>query len=213
MQRGNCAYYDLFEKPKIVFPNLQNSNKFCFDSKNIYINAPAVFLSTDDKSLLAILNSKIIWFFLSSICVVRSGGYIEVKPQYFEQIPIAFPSDIVKKKLEGLSEHQIIKLDRFHTLSNKFLNRITDNLSLDKLNKKLEAFYESDFKTFLKELKKKKVTLTLKEQDEWEEYFESYQKELLEIKVQIDTTDKQIDEMVYYLYGLNEDEVAVVEGR
>ena len=24
----NCAYYDLFLKPKIIFPNLQNANKF-----------------------------------------------------------------------------------------------------------------------------------------------------------------------------------------
>ncbi len=51
------------------------------------------------------------------------------------------------------------------------------------------------------------------EQDEWEEYFETYQKELLEIKANIDATDKQIDEMVYELYGLSEDEVAVVEGK
>ena len=58
-----------------------------------------------------------------------------------------------------------------------------------------------------------KVTLTLKEQDEGEEYFESYQKELLELQSQIDATDKQIDEMVYELYGLSEDEVAVVEGN
>lgn len=47
----------------------------------------------------------------------------------------------------------------------KFLNRITDNFTLDKLSKKLEAFYETDFKSFLVELKKKKVTLALKEQD------------------------------------------------
>jgi hypothetical protein len=88
-----------------------------------------------------------------------------------------------------------------------------DNFDLDKLSKKLEAFYELDFKTFLKELKKKKVILSLKDQDEWEEYFETYQKELLEIKAQIDRTDRQIDEMVYELYGLSEKEIIVVEGR
>lgn len=43
--------------------------------------------------------------------------------------------------------------------------------------------------------------------------FEVYQKELLEIKTQIDTTDKQIDEMVYKLYGLNDEEIKVVEGK
>jgi type I restriction-modification system DNA methylase subunit len=209
----NCAYYDLFEKPKIVFPNLQNSNKFCFDSENIYVLAPAVFLPTDDRALLAILNSKLIWFFLTSICVVRSGGYIEVKPQYFEQIPIALPTEINKKRLEELSEHQIIKFDRFHMQSNKFLKRVKDNFNLDKLSKKLEAFYKHDFKTFLAELKKKKVILSLVQQDEWEEYFESYQEELTTLQTQIDNTDKQIDKMVYELYGLSEDEVCVVEGR
>ena len=67
------------------------------------------------------------------------------------------------------------------------------------LRNDLKNIDKTDFKTFLKE------------QDEWEEYFETYQKELLEIKAQIDTTDKQIDEMVYEFYGLSEDDVAVVE--
>ncbi|MBE9235224.1 class I SAM-dependent DNA methyltransferase [Anabaena aphanizomenioides LEGE 00250] len=86
----NCAYYDLFTQPKIIFPNLQNSNKFCFDKSGTYLNAPAVFLpiSVKEKYLLGILNSRLIWYFLRNICVVRSGGYLEVKPQYFEQIPI-----------------------------------------------------------------------------------------------------------------------------
>lgn len=95
----NCAYYDLFEKPKIIFPNLQNSNKFSFDDSGAYINAPAVFLPTDDIYLLAILNSNLIWHFLTSICVVRRGGYIEVKPQYFEQIPLPDISNEIKQLL------------------------------------------------------------------------------------------------------------------
>ena len=92
----NCAYYDLFEQSKIIFPNLQNSNKFAFDDTGVYLNAPAVFLPTNDKSLLAILNSKVVWHFLKSICVIRSGGYIEVKPQYFEQIPVPHIDDNTK---------------------------------------------------------------------------------------------------------------------
>ena len=98
------------------------------------------------------------------------------------------------------------------TKADKFLKRVTDNFELEKLSKKLETFYKSDFKTFLKELKKKKVTLSLTQQDEWEAYFEGYQKELLELQAQIDKTDKEIDAMVYELYGLTEEEIAVVEG-
>jgi hypothetical protein len=35
----------------------------------------------------------------------------------------------------------------------------------------------------------------------------------LALQTQIDRTDKEIDRMVYALYGLSEEEVAVVEGR
>ncbi|HLP33878.1 MAG TPA: TaqI-like C-terminal specificity domain-containing protein [Bacteroidia bacterium] len=103
----NCAYYDLFEKPKIIFPNLQNNNKFAFDDTGVYLNAPAVFLPSNDKALLAILNSKVVWHFLKSVCVIRSGGYIEVKPQYFEQIPIPNIDATNQSKLTVLSDKAI----------------------------------------------------------------------------------------------------------
>ena len=57
-----------------------------------------VFLPTDDKYLFAVLNSKVVWHFLKSVCVIRSGGFIEVKPQYFEQIPIPELTDKKSKK-------------------------------------------------------------------------------------------------------------------
>lgn len=107
----NCAYYELFGQPKIIFPNLQNSNKFAFDDIGVYLNAPSVFLPTNDKALLAILNSKAVWYFLKSICVVRSGGYIEVKPQYFEQIPVPEIDEKSKTALSLLVE-RIIELKR-----------------------------------------------------------------------------------------------------
>jgi len=103
----NCAYYDLFDKPKIIFPNLQNTNKFAFDNTGVYLNAPAVFLPSNDKALLAALNSKVVWHFLKSVCVIRSGGYIEVKPQYFEQIPIPNIDAQTQTKLTELAEKAI----------------------------------------------------------------------------------------------------------
>ena len=56
-----------------------------------------------------------------------------------------------------------------------------------------------------------KITLSLKEQDEWEDYFSGYKKELLEIKERIDKTDRKIDGVVYGLYGLTDEEIKVVE--
>ena len=64
-------------------------------------------LPTNDKSLLCILNSKIVWLFLTSICVVRNGGYIEVKPQYFEQIPIPTATPEQQQTLAALADQML----------------------------------------------------------------------------------------------------------
>lgn len=86
--QDSIDYFKVFESKKITWPNLQSKNKFCLENDKYYINAPSVVFPSNNKILLCILNSRLIWFFLKSICVIRSGGYIEVKPQYFEQIPI-----------------------------------------------------------------------------------------------------------------------------
>jgi hypothetical protein len=43
------------------------------------------------------------------------------------------------------------------------------------------------------------------------ELFEENKKKAHDLKIQIDTTDKEIDQMVYELYGLTEDEIEIVE--
>ena len=64
---------------------------------------------------------------------------------------------------------------------------------------------------FIKELAKKKVKLSLSQEAEWEDHFMEKSKKALDIKAAIDDTDKAIDTMVYELYGLNEEEIAIVE--
>jgi hypothetical protein len=43
-------------------------------------------------------------------------------------------------------------------------------------------------------------------------YFLQEAGKVLSIKNQIDATDRAIDQMVYQLYGLTEEEIAIVEG-
>ena len=64
---------------------------------------------------------------------------------------------------------------------------------------------------FIKELGKKKIKLSLSQEAEWEDYFSQEQQKAVVLKQQIDTTDKEIDQMVYALYGLTEEEIAIVE--
>ncbi|MCD4746875.1 MAG: hypothetical protein K8R58_11310, partial [Bacteroidales bacterium] len=105
---------------------------------------------------------------------------------------------------------------------NKFLNRVKDNLGAIaptrghvpltiKISKKLNAFYDYDFKIFVTELKKQKIKLFLVQQDEWEEYFTAYKNEINQLQDEINATDKEIDQMVYELYELTDEEIGIIE--
>jgi len=71
---------------------------------------------------------------------------------------------------------------------------------------------EFDFKDFMSELKKQKVALSLADQSEWKDFFEITKSEINQIQSEIEKTDKEIDQMVYELYGLNDEEIIIVEG-
>ena len=47
---------------------------------------------------------------------------------------------------------------------------------------------------------------------EWVNYFTEQKGKALVLKAEIEKTDSEIDQMVYELYGLSEDEIAIVEG-
>jgi adenine-specific DNA-methyltransferase len=126
--QDSVDYYKFFEQSKIVWPNLQNKSKFLYDQDGRYINAPGVIFPTNEKYLLAFLNSSIVWYFLTNICVIRSGGFIEVKPQYFEQIPIPEISEDIKSILTDKVDHIIVLKKSDPTFNTSTLEAEIDRL-------------------------------------------------------------------------------------
>jgi hypothetical protein len=117
-----CAYYDLFNGPKIVWGNLATRSSFSLDETNgFYVNAPACILPTNSKYVLGILNSKLISYFLKSICAERQGGFIEQKPVYVSQVPIKKPTET--------QESDMIKLVEKMLQLNEKLLKIGDKLT------------------------------------------------------------------------------------
>lgn len=119
LQRCAATYYEEFEKPKIVWGNLATKASFAFDGSGFYVNAPACIFPTSSKYVLGIMNSKLMSYFLKSICAERRGGFIEQKPVYVSKIPI--------KQIPESQQKPIIKLvDRMLSL-NKELQNININ--------------------------------------------------------------------------------------
>ncbi len=163
----------------------------------------------DLKYLLSIINSKYANSFLNNIRRHRLKNYFY--PDDFRKLPIP---DISKENQQPFIKkaNKILELNQqLQEKKNKFLNRVKDNFEIEKICKKLETFYNYDFKTFIAELKKQKIKISLTQQVEWDGFFNGYKTEINQLQVEIYTTDKEIDQMVYGLYELTEEEIKIVE--
>lgn len=97
--------------------------------------------------------------------------------------------------------------NELHDKSDTFLKNISAKYKIEKVTRKLKKWWELDFSEFVKELK---VKISLEEQEELMSYFDKRKTEICDIVARIDTTDKEIDDMVFELYGLTEEERMVV---
>jgi hypothetical protein len=180
-------------------------------------------IPTNNKDLLGVLNSKMGWFLITKYCTQIQNG-CQLIWKYFGKIPIPKFDD---SGLE-ISVNQILSLNEVsQNKSSRFIIYLKSQFQLEKLSKKLQNWYELDFSDFIKEvnkaiksnnkaLVKKEVlpiaVLTKLDEMDWMEVFEVKKVEAQTLKTQIDQTDKEINAMVYKLYGLTDDEIAIVEG-
>jgi hypothetical protein len=92
-----CSYYDAFNKPKILYPDIALESRFTIDYSCFYPNATLFCIPKDDKYLLGILNSKLIWKWLVDKCPVlgdiNNRGRLRLKTVYLKQLPIHVPTD------------------------------------------------------------------------------------------------------------------------
>lgn len=71
-----CKYYDKFAVPRIVYQRFQVHPAFTYEERPMLSNDSAWLIPTDDKALLALLNSDIGWWLISEYCPRIQNGHI-----------------------------------------------------------------------------------------------------------------------------------------
>ena len=161
--------------------------------------------------ILCLLNSSMIKKYWISKYSDSKQLFPKIKGYQLRELPIKEISLEQQQPFITLADKMLFLNSELQTKRQRFLKRLSDNFTGIKITGILERFDELEFKQFLVELAKQKITLSLKRQDEWEEYFNEYITECTNLVNRINTTDKEIDEMVYELYGLTEEDVRIVE--
>jgi hypothetical protein len=161
---------------------------------------------------MTILNSNLItWIFRNFINPEQGKAMAQVKRGHLIELPITNIDKINQQPFIEKADLMLSLNKELQDVSSKFQRTLQRKFELTDLPKKLQDWYLLSYGEFIKELGKKKIKLSLSQEAEWEDYFSEEQQKALALKQQIDTTDKEIDQMVYALYGLTEEEIAIVE--
>ncbi len=206
--------------PKILFRRLINrqdrltvsytENKIVFKKD---VN-PFIITNNDfhPKYVLSLLASNFIsYLYVNTSSIATKDDFRQTTLSEIRNLPI-LKIEKEKQSLFVQKADLMLTLNReLQIQSLKFQRSIERKFNLDSLPKKLEDWYLLSYSDFIKELAKKKIKLSLSDEAEWEEYFNTESKKVLELKNKIDATDKEIDQMVYKLYDLTEEEIAIVE--
>ncbi len=95
------SYFDLFEKPKIVWGEISDKPKFTYDEKNFFAEATTFFMTGENlKFLLAILNSNVSEWYFKLIGTTTGMGTNRWKKYKIELLPIKQPTVSQKKEIE-----------------------------------------------------------------------------------------------------------------
>ena len=203
--------------PKLILQRIvgQNKNKIFatvdLENRIIFPNANLVNLVNQNENIkfyIVILNSTLISYFYNLYYGESNTNLTKVA---FENIPIPNIENINQQPFIEKADKMLSLNKELQEISQKFQRMIMREFNLEKLSTKLQNWYLLNFDEFIKELSKAKVKLSLSQKADWEDYF-VVEKEKAEIlNNEIIKTDKEIDKMVYELYGLSEEEIKVIE--
>ena len=196
----------LLSEPKIVYPCISQKSNFCLDeSGELFLTNNNFFISSSSKSLLAVLNSDLISFFLKQKCPSLRGGYHDFRREFVKQTPI-HNSILTNDKILAEYASKILEYNKEYLKEEEsFWSRINSNFEPTKINQKMNSFTELNFHEFEEELKKysSKYPNDPDKQEIWEKYFDKKKSKFLDLKNKIEIIDKEINDLVYKIYGIS----------
>ena len=214
LQQAQLAYQTQFEKPKVIWPQFMDRPEFCLEIDGFFPINKAYLFPTDDYALVALLNSKILWFCFQSLSVPKRGGYREATAQHVGPLPFPeFPKKQQQRLAALAQDCSKSAAIRFRTQSG-VRHRILDLAppARKKLSRKLEEWWTLDFADFRDEVKRAfRADIPVKERDEWENYLAKSAAEVRALDATIEKAEREIDAIVYCLFDLTAEEVALLE--
>ena len=150
-----CAYYQEFDKPKIVYIRTAVEHGFYLDTDGHYLNDSSYIISGDDKYLLCFLNSRLFKFYKINTFVAfgdaKGRGRCKLESNKMLKVPIQKIQESQKGVFKNLADYMIfLNTTEERRENEKELIEFVDKQVIDSLV--YELYFKEELGTNLLEL-------------------------------------------------------------
>lgn len=212
-----CDYYEEFSKPKIIYYHTALKHSFYLDLEAYYISANCYFINNVDSFVQAILNSKVFNFtkkyLFPAFGDVENGGRVRLDANKMYSIPIPIVTDGVKDKFDKLVKDITVKSTELYKLQESTINFIKQEYGLILNNSQINGFAEMGWNQITELLHKQKIKMSIESKEAFNNWLKEKQHGLLKLKQEVGFIEGEINQEVYRLYNLTEDEIRMIENQ
>ncbi len=103
----SCTYYEAFENPKFTYQEIQFHPRYSFDTNGLFFNNKVFLLPSEEKYLLGILNSPLMWWHNWRYLPHMKDEALSPKGDLMVSLPIAPPTNESRSAIEPRVERNI----------------------------------------------------------------------------------------------------------
>lgn len=148
----------LFDNEKLVAPDISMGGNFALDTKGEFYQTTTIYgyikksdIQENYKFWMALLNSRLCWWFLSNTGTVLANGFFRFKPDYIKPFPVPEPQQTSKGEIiiEKLADFLLYLYDKdnadilTHTSNKRLATHIEEIVDM--------IFYELYFEQHMKD--------------------------------------------------------------
>jgi hypothetical protein len=216
-------YWEGFEKPKIIWPDISKLPRFSMDTEQRYLGNTGYIIPGSDYFLLGILSSWTTWFFISKTAQpLRLRGdrwQYRLIAQFMERIPIPDASNSDRATIANLAQRCCsLGTQRYELQTNvqRRLIRTFGENDNGQLNTKAQIWWEHSLNELGEALQQ---SFRLRDNpmknpriaDQWEQYLGEKRTEVNALSSQSNDKELELNNRVYRLFDLTTDEIELLQ--
>jgi hypothetical protein len=149
-----CAYWGEFDKPKLMYQEIQFHPWYALDGTGSLGNNKTFFLAVGDLYLLALLNSPLTWWHNYRYLPHMKDEAVTPVAFLIEKLPVAAPSEIARQEIEEAVRRLIEITGTHRSAVRELLDWLRVEHAVYEPSQKLQAALELDGESFAAEVRK-----------------------------------------------------------